>query len=197
MSPTIVRMKIASSQISTVWLSLAPDRDSRMVVRVEETPGVVLHARAYSSSHSNSQQCVSDDLGDVEQNDDLVSDSNHSACQPLIAPRFVRRADIRPQNSLDISQFIYNQANDFRHAIDQNDRTAPRRDGWTVQADTEVENRYDRSAQVDQPGDEGRRSGQRRGPAIGDDLADAAQLTGTGSAGRREDEEPGGVGGVP
>jgi hypothetical protein len=28
-------MKIASSQISTVWLTLAPDRGSRLVVRVE------------------------------------------------------------------------------------------------------------------------------------------------------------------
>ena len=67
----------------------------------------------------------------------------------------------------------------------------------TVEADTEVENRYDRSAQVDQPGDEGRRSGQWRGPAIEDDLSDAAQFTGTGPAGRHEDEEPGGVGGIP
>src|SRR5579862_7132554 len=97
MSPTIVRMKIASSQISTVWLTLAPGRCSRLVVRVE-----------FSRSAVRLQQCVSDDSGDVEQNHDFASDPKDPARNPLFASRFVRRTDFRPQNSLDIAKLIYN-----------------------------------------------------------------------------------------
>jgi hypothetical protein len=41
-----VRMKIASSQISTVWLTLAPDRDFGLVVRVDVDPAVMHHSSA-------------------------------------------------------------------------------------------------------------------------------------------------------